>query len=244
MNEKLKRRLIGAAVILFAAVLIASVLPEPRLQPGPDEDVRVVTIPLQESAIATAPAQMGSSMAFAEDDGGVGFPGDDDAPPEIAGDSLPAATPTPIPATPRPTAAPTPKPTAAPTPKPTVTPVATPKPTPSQTPTAAPTPAPTPKPTVVPTPAPTVVPTPATAPAAAGQRWWVQIGSYADIVNAREAESRLRAMGQAVVVAPIESASGTLYRVRSGPYANEAEAQAAQTLIARSGYAEARLIKP
>lgn len=239
MNDKLKRRLVGAAIIVFVALALAALLPEPRLQQAADDDMRVVTIPLQDDAIATttAPATGAGDVTIAAADEG--------SPPEIeAGD---AATPAPS-ATLKlsPSLRPTPSaPPAAARPAPTARPTPAVKSTPKPTamPTAKPTATPTPRPTV--TPAPTLAPTPTPAPVAAGREvWWVQVGSYADIGNAREVESRLAALGQAVVVAPIEAAAGTLYRVRAGPYDSAARAESAHAQIARAGMTEARVIKP
>jgi DedD protein len=72
----------------------------------------------------------------------------------------------------------------------------------------------------------------------------VQIGSYSEIGNARQVETQLRALGQPVVVAPIDTAQGVLYRVRAGPYASEDGAGTAHARIVAEGYADARLIKP
>lgn len=237
MNDKLKRRLIGAAVIVFVALALAALLPEPRLQRVADDDMRVVTIPLQDDAVATtaAPATDESIVAAAVGEGG---------PPEIESGDAPASTPSPSAAlklspTLRPTPSAPPPAAPAPTARPTL--AATPKP--SATPTAKPTATATPRPTPPPTVAPTPQPTPA-AIAADREIWWVQVGSYADIGNAREVESRLAALGQTVVVAPIEAAAGTLYRVRAGPYDSAARAESAHAQITRAGMTEARVIKP
>jgi DedD protein len=236
MTDQLKRRLIGAAIIVLVALALAALLPEPRLQRAAEDDMRVVTIPLQDDAIVGVPPAI--------DEGSIGAAADEGSPPEIAGgDAAPstAAAATPLPPAPTATATPTPAPTAKPTPTSTPKPVATPTPTPMATPklTAAPTSTP------APTPAPTARPQPTAAPAAAGRElWWVQVGSYADIGNAREVESRLAAIGQRVVVAPIDAAAGTLYRVRAGPYDTAARAEAAHAQITGAGLAEARVVKP
>lgn len=210
MDDTLKRRLIGAGLLLFAAFLLASMLPEPGLRPVHDRDTRVVTIPLQgDDQIATSAdpvvdTPVPTAIAAADADGALQSTGGD-APPEIvAGDAPvePAATPASI-ATPAPTSAPT----------------ASPRPTPAATPTAVP-----------------------AAPGAG--RWWVQIGSYSNIDNARQVEARMRALGEPVVVAPIEAAGGILYRVRCGPYADEAIGAKAHGRIVGDGYADARLINP
>ncbi len=229
MNDQLKRRLIGAAIIVLVALGLAALLPEPRLQRAADDDMRVVTIPLQDEAIATLTPEV--------DETAIDSRVDQSSPPEIAeGDAaLATATATPLPPVATPVA----------TEKPAPTPTSTPKPTPKPTATPVPTPVATPKPTPVPSLAPTAPPRPTAAPAAAGREvWWVQVGSYADIGNAREVESRLAAIGQTVVVAPIDAAAGTLYRVRAGPYDSAVRAEAAHAQITGAGLAEARVIKP
>ncbi|MFC4253258.1 SPOR domain-containing protein [Sinimarinibacterium flocculans] len=226
MNDKLKRRLTGAAVIVLVALALAALLPEPQLAPSVEDELRVVTIPLQEEAIVeTAPL----------DDGEAGTAGEVDSPPEIVdGDGVAPETP------PAPASTPTARPTTRPTPKPSARPPATPSPSPTPAPAATATPRPTPVVTATPRPQPTA----AAGADAGGEIWWVQVGSYADIGNAREAEARLAALGQTVIVAPIETASGTLYRVRAGPYTSAARAQAAHEQVVRAGMPEARLIKP
>jgi DedD protein len=227
MNEQIKRRLIG-----IVALALAAILPEPRLQPTPDEDLRIVTIPLQEDAIATVPAQSDALTQLA--------PPDDAAPPQIDGDGAVGVEPDPFPS-----AMPTQRPTPRATPRPTSSPVASATPRPAALPTPAATlklsptlgPIPAPRPAATPTPTPRpVVPT--------ASAWWVQIGSYADIGNARDTEARVAALGQPAVMAPIEAAGTTLYRVRAGPYATEARAQEAHALITRTLAPEARIIKP
>lgn len=222
MTEQIKRRLIGIAVMVLVALAIAAILPEPRLQPTPDEGLRVVTIPLQEPRIAVAAGRDAPAALEPEDSAAMhriaGDEGD-----ESARAPIPTAVPTPR-STPRPTPPATPRPTVSPTP----TPISAVKPSPA----------------LAPTPLPTAArATPSAAIPLAGV-WWVQIGSYADIGNAREVEARVAALGQPTVMAPIEAAGTTLYRVRAGPYATETRAQEAHALITRSVAAEARLIKP
>ncbi|MDP9140245.1 MAG: SPOR domain-containing protein, partial [Pseudomonadota bacterium] len=148
------------------------------------------------------------------------------------------------------TAVPTVAPTAKPTTKPTAQPAAA-------VPTAKPTLAPTPVPTLKPTPLPTSLPataaavptakpaaTAAAAVAPEGDRWWVQIGSYSDISNAREGETRLKALGIPVFIAPIDSPNGILYRVRGGPYSDKANSEKALAAVLKDGFTDARLVHP
>ena len=59
-------------------------------------------------------------------------------------------------------------------------------------------------------------------PSAATACWWVQVGAFAEIDNARRAEQRLERAGERAVV--LEAGSG-LYRVRVGPVESEDEAR-------------------
>lgn len=117
--------------------------------------------------------------------------------------------------------------------------------------------APVPKPVPVPVPAPATpaqprpevaVAKPAPAPAAkpaepakpAGKaRWSVQVGSYAALENARVAEAKLKAAGLPTQFGPVDTAKGLLYRVRVGPLADEAAAQAAKAKAVQAGFAQA-----
>ncbi|MEQ1438201.1 SPOR domain-containing protein [Fontimonas sp. SYSU GA230001] len=215
MDEALKRRLIGAALLVLVAFAIASVLPEPQLRSAPQDGQQVVTIELREPEPTpvgrrTAPSDTPVPAPIATPppvERSAEHGGDPDAPPEIvAGDR-----PDPVPASPAPTA----------TPRPAPTPAASPA-------LAAQVPA----------------PTPPAERAGAGSPWWVQIGSYSDIANARLVESRMRALGQTVVIAPIDTPRGVLYRVRCGPYASQSAGQEAHARIVAAGYPEARLINP
>jgi DedD protein len=89
------------------------------------------------------------------------------------------------------------------------------------------------KPAVTPEP-----PKPAAAPTAGG-RWYVQVGSFSDIANARDAEGKLRSVGLPTVLSPIETSKGTLYRVRVAPLPGEAQAAAARGKAQQLGFAQA-----
>lgn len=199
MDERLKRRLIGAALLLLVAFALASMVPEPRLRRAGDTELQVVAIDLdeQKAAAARTPADdapLPTAVARPQAPPPVDeTAGEEDSPPAIETAAL---------------AAPTPAPQIAPTPPPAATP-------------AAP---------------PTVM--------AASERWWVQIGSYSEIGNARQVETQLRALGEPVIVAPIDTAQGVLYRVRAGPYASEDRAGTAHARIVAAGHADARLIRP
>jgi DedD protein len=73
-------------------------------------------------------------------------------------------------------------------------------------------------------------PEPAAAPpplAASGGRYVVQVASFSSIENANRLSDSLRGHGHAVLADTVKTDTGTLYRVRTGPYASEAEANEA-----------------
>lgn len=91
-------------------------------------------------------------------------------------------------------------------------------------------------------PAPAPVAKPAEPAKAAGKaRWSVQVGSYAALENARIAESKLKAAGLPTQFGPVDTAKGVLYRVRVGPLADEAAAQAAKAKAVQAGFAQATI---
>jgi hypothetical protein len=89
---------------------------------------------------------------------------------------------------------------------------------------------PVPDTTSTPTPA---TPTPANAPALIGSTpgYYINIGLFADETNARRAQARLLNEGISAFRQSIDSAQGPLTRVRAGPYASQAQAQAAAAAI-------------
>lgn len=92
-------------------------------------------------------------------------------------------------------------------------------------------------------------PEPATAASASpaaprGGNWFVQIGGYADIDNARQAQKQVRSHNQDCIIAPVDTNKGTLYRVRAGPYRDRETAQAAQARLSAAGFASAALVAP
>ena len=58
-------------------------------------------------------------------------------------------------------------------------------------------------------------------------RWAVQIGSYARQATAERIAKQLRDQGQSAFVMPVKSGSSTLYRVRIGPMKDRTSAEAA-----------------
>ena len=114
-----------------------------------------------------------------------------------------------------------------------------PKPAPAES-KPAPTPAPGQKPA-----APGKTDAPHATPASpSSQRWYVQVGGFADIDNARKVLASLKSAGQPNLLAPVETGKGTIYRVRGGPYASEAAAQQALGTIKALGYPGSQIVNP
>ncbi|MDM4771073.1 SPOR domain-containing protein [Solimonas sp. SE-A11] len=110
-------------------------------------------------------------------------------------------------------------------------------------PVAKPEPAPAAPVPVAPKPQPEVAVAKLAEPAkpAGKSRWSVQVGSYAALENARIAESKLKAAGLPTQFGPVDTAKGVLYRVRVGPLADEAAAQAAKAKAVQAGFAQATI---
>lgn len=91
--------------------------------------------------------------------------------------------------------------------------------------------APPPGKPITPTPAPASV-KPAAKPAAKpatspGGDWIVQVGSYSSQSNAQALKTRLQAAGYPSELAEVSVAGRMMYRLRAGPYAEEAAARTA-----------------
>jgi len=291
MNEALKSRLIGALVLLGAALILAFLLPRPdRLVL--DEGARRVTIDLHEPGAAAevanaaqltppviaAPEPLPSTVEAAEN-AAVAEPRIEEpaeastglrmrqteslAPPPVAAhedlssprapplrlkaaDHLEAsrdavvppqaATAAVAPATTAAPTAPAPKPEARTDARSELKPEAAPKPAPKPAPPPALKPAPPETVALAPPPPSAASPAPAPAPATGAARWSVQVGSFSDVKNARQAESRIRGAGLPCVVALIDTAKGKLYRVRIAPLGSESQAAAARAKAQALGF--------
>jgi DedD protein len=84
-------------------------------------------------------------------------------------------------------------------------------------------------PAPVATPPQTTTPAPAAAVTATGstRRWAVQLIAYDNRARAQRMAEDLRESNYAAFVMPVQAATGTLYRVRVGPFATRAEADSA-----------------
>jgi len=208
MDDALRQRLVGAAVIIALAVIFV-----PMLLDSPDEVSRTQQVdlsipPRTEPGVETRRLPLDPSMT-------APTPVPDatiDNPPADIADAVPApgnggvAVLTDVPTKPVPTTA-APEPTA---------------------PTPVPTPAPVKPQTAVVPPAAPATPSPAAPTPAKGGRFLAQFGSYADRNNA---EALVRDLAKAGVPADIEtltSGGRPLHRVRSKAYATRTEADAAR----------------
>jgi DedD protein len=84
-------------------------------------------------------------------------------------------------------------------------------------------------------------PKPASSTAASGD-WTVQLGSFGEEANARRVAQRAGTFGHKAEVSPIRSNGRTLYRVRVTPARSRAEADAAASALKAHGIADARVV--
>jgi len=80
---------------------------------------------------------------------------------------------------------------------------------------------------------------PASTPSAGAGRYIVQAGAYSEAGKLREARSKLEKLGLKTYTQVVESDKGLRTRVRLGPYATRAEAEAVADKVKRSGVAAA-----
>ncbi|HBR96963.1 MAG TPA: hypothetical protein DD979_06255 [Gammaproteobacteria bacterium] len=86
-------------------------------------------------------------------------------------------------------------------------------------------------------------PEPAPAAVAAPQDWLIQVASFADKINALSLRSELREAGYSVDVKVGESAGKPVYRVTVGPITGKAEAQRAQAALDKTFKRKTLLLK-
>lgn len=228
MERHVKERLVGAAVLVAAAVILI-----PELLSGPrhattaaapvlagEAPIKTYTIDLNRSPDAPAaveesapPPEASEPIAANETSpaptpAGPGQGATTDAQPSAAVDA-PVTASSAEPATANP-------PSTVPTPKP-----ATAKPTQTK-PESAPG-----KPAAARDNALALTSTVPNSQAATAKQWAVQLGSFASKANAERLVKEWEGRGQHGMMAPVKAASGTLYRVRLGPFADRAAADEA-----------------
>jgi DedD protein len=205
VERKVKERLVGAAVLMAAAIILIPEMlsgpdrkpaAEPAAQARNDAPIKTYTIDLSHSSSEQPPAAVVENRA---------------PPPE----DLAAQQPAPVQPAAGDQAKPEgPQPSAAVTPRPEV-----PSEQPSQSPPQ----------TVVEQPTVTAPgrPLASRAEAPTSARWAVQVGTFSKEANALRLVKQLRDQGQSAFVMPLESGGATLYRVRVGPMKDRASAEAA-----------------
>ena len=251
MDDALKRRLVGAAVLLLAAFGLSLLLPGPDHSPG-EGAAPVVAYDLRTGEpLNLPPAQPAPPPLKLKpvEIGGIEAPKPESGPgsePESGKEKEKIGAPAPdIPKNAADSAKPAPKPaadSAKPAPKPQTVVAAT----------AATAPAPA-KPAAAST---QVMTKPASKPGRpalkvdesfgvkGGDAWYVQIGSFASKDNARAEQMKLAKLGLPAILQGITVDKKLWYRVRVGPYQAEAPAQQALTTVRTHGYAAAKVARP
>jgi DedD protein len=220
MDQGLKERLVGAAVLVAIAVWLI-----PWVLDGPERGIETQSNSLQLPSaeepmpMRTQTLRLGDAL---------------EPPAEIAAapppeSKAPAVEPAPPAAEPPAQTAAAAEPAAASAPEPEPEPAVV----------AAAPPPERPAPAAAPPPAP-ARPAPAAATAAAGD-WTVQLGSFGEEANARRLAQRADTFGYKAEVSSYRSDGRTLYRVRVGPQATRAAADAAASALRAHGI-DARVV--
>ena len=219
MERIVKERLVGAAVLMAAAIILIPEMlggpdrgsrAEPPAQSRNDAPIKTYTIDLSHSPSAQpTPAVVENRVPPPEDQPAAQPPrqpppepqpaASDQAKPEVP--QQPVAT------------APPPEPARSEPAKPVV-----------EAPTAAPAPART-----------AARPLASDAAAPTSGRWAVQVGSFSTEATAERVAKQLRDQGQSAFVMPVKSGGATLYRVRLGPMTDRASAEAALRTVKSPG---------
>ncbi len=219
MERVVKERLVGAAVLMAAAVILI-----PEMLSGPDRDresepapparsdapIKTYTIDLSQSPTAHATPSVVDNRAPPPEEPAVPANAQpSEQPTEPSSGAQPAGADQAKPEAPQQTAAATPV-VAAPVvvEQPTAAPVRT-----------------TPPPLASNSGAPT------------SGRWAVQVGSYSREATAERLAKQLRDQGQRAFVMPVKSGGATLYRVRIGPMKDRASAEVALRDVKSAGAA-------
>lgn len=245
MDSALKQRLIGAAVLVALAMIFL-----PMLLQGPEvgePDAAQVPLSMPEApddAFETRELPLAVPEPPAEGDGVLGVPAAGEADPDAVAtvdasagaaprvDFDPAAPEAPAQAVDAATGQPLPPETAVtPAPAAAATPAATP---------AASAPAPVePAPAAAPPASPAPAPLPASA---AGGRFAVNVGSFSNLANARALADKLRAAGLPVTSESVDVNGKPAMRLRVGPYAERALAEAARLRVQQATGGQAMVV--
>jgi DedD protein len=226
MDQGLKERLIGAAVLVALGVwLIPWLLDGRREQVELDTSSSAVRLPAPDGPLPVRKQTLSLDAAGSEALGS-----------ESHQDAAVATAPTPVAETAVATAEPplAPAQDSAPAPKPTTPP----KPSSDHNATPRVATATTPAPASKPAPKPAAAAAAASAPAATSHGdWAVQLGSFGAEDNAKKLAQKVNVYGYKTEVATIHSGGRSMYRVRlSGPYRSRAEADAAASAVSAHGF--------
>jgi DedD protein len=219
VERVVKERLVGAAVLMAAAIILIPEMlsgpdrnseSEPAAQVRSDAPIKTYTIDLSQSPSAQPTPSVVDNRAPPPEE------------PAVPANAQPTEEPTEPPSGAQPAGADQAKPEAA-----------------QQTAAATPVVA---APVVVEQ--PTAAPARTTPPPLASNsgtptsgRWAVQVGSYAREATAERLAQQLRDQGQRAFVMPVKSGGSTLYRVRIGPMKDRASAEAALRDVKSAGAA-------
>lgn len=72
--------------------------------------------------------------------------------------------------------------------------------------------------------------------------WYVQLGAFSDVANARQLLQQYKAQKFPGILSPADTPKGTRYRVRIGPYAKREQAVEAQKRMVKAGATGTALI--
>lgn len=203
MERKVKERLVGAAVLMAAAVILIPEMlsgpdrksaADPAAQTRNDAPIKTYTIDLSHSSSEQQPAAVVENRA----------PPPEELPAQQPVPAQPAASDQAKPEDPQPTAA-----AATPPPRQAEQEPVVEQPTPAVSSASAP-----------------KHPLASTAPAPTSGQWAVQLGTFSKEANAQGLVKQLRDEGQSAFIMPLKSGGGTLYRVRVGPMKDRASAEA------------------
>ncbi len=216
MERIVKERLVGAAVLMAAAIILI-----PEMLSGPDRDSKAepAAQARSDAPIKTYTIDLSQSPSAQPTPPVV----DDRAPPPEEPAAPTAAPPTEQPSGAQPAGHDQAKPEA-----------------PQQTASTAPVvaaPAVVEQPTAAPARTTTPPPLASNSGTPTSGRWAVQIGSYAREATAERIAKQLRDQGQRAFVMPVKSGGATLYRVRIGPMKDRASAEAALRDVKSAGAA-------
>lgn len=212
MNEQLKRRFTGLALIILVLFLLSWVLPKPGEPPPTGDNVQRVTLDLQ---VSEAQSDVLSPVS-------TPVPSAIEAPRLV--DPIQAEK-----------AAVSVEPDIEESPLPELTSSVSPKPA-----LVAPTIA---KPITKNPPKTGVVTAPKSISKSSQTHWYVQLGAFSDVTNARQLLQRYKAQKFPGILSPADTPKGARYRVRIGPYAKRETAMEAQNRMVKAGATGTTLVE-